>query len=169
MGSRGSVIPFFLKEVKKGCLPITDNEMTRFNISLKEGVDYVLWAIENAIGSEIFVPKIPSYKITDVAEAIGPNCIKKEVGIRPGEKLHEEMINFNDSASTIDLGNVYAILPSNNREFINYYLSRDTNYKKVPEGFSYNSLENKRYLSICEIQKLIRDNVDPNFKPFENK
>ena len=111
MGSRGSVIPF-LEQVKTGVLPITDPAMTRFNISLSEGVDMVLWALENALGGELFVPKIPSYRILDVAEAIGPSCQRPIVGIRPGEKIHEEMITTSDSFSTVDLGEYYAILPT---------------------------------------------------------
>ena len=109
MGSRGSVIPFFLDKAKTGVLPITDPEMTRFNISLSEGVNMVLWSLQNALGGELFVPKIPSYRITDIAEAIGPSCEKPIIGIRPGEKLHEEMITVSDSYSTIDLGKYYAI------------------------------------------------------------
>ena len=112
MGSRGSVIPFFLERRKTGVLPITDPAMTRFNISLQEGVDMVLWALENAQGGEIFVPKIPSYRITDVAQAIGPECEHPVVGIRPGEKIHEEMITASDSFNTVDLGRYFAILPS---------------------------------------------------------
>ena len=112
MGSRGSVIPFFLKNSKKGVLPITDKFMTRFNISLKDGVQMVFWALENNLGGELFVPKIPSYRITDLAEAIGPNCQKPIIGIRPGEKIHEEMITASDSFTTVDLGKYYAILPS---------------------------------------------------------
>ena len=112
MGSRGSVIPFFLESAKSGSLPITDQSMTRFNISLPEGVDMVLWALKHSIGGEVLVPKIPSYRITDVAEAIGPSCAKPVIGIRPGEKIHEEMITSSDSFSTIDLGGYYAILPS---------------------------------------------------------
>ena len=112
MGSRGSVIPFFLDQAKTGVLPITDPAMTRFNITLGEGVDMVLWSLENALGGELFVPRIPSYRIMDVAEAVGPNCEKPIVGIRPGEKIHEEMITESDSFTTIDLGSYYAILPS---------------------------------------------------------
>jgi len=115
MGSRGSVIPFFLEKSKTGVLPITDSSMTRFNISLQEGVQMVLWSLENTLGGELFVPKIPSYRITDVAEAIGPSCEKPVVGIRPGEKIHEEMITSSDSFTTIDLGAYYAILPSDGR------------------------------------------------------
>ena len=112
MGSRGSVIPFFMNKASEGVLPITDEHMTRFNISLDEGVDMVLYALENHWGGEIFVPKIPSYKITDVAKAVGPECEQKIVGIRPGEKLHEEMITETDSYSTLDCGKYYVILPS---------------------------------------------------------
>ena len=113
MGSRGSVIPFFEKKKSEGFLPITDTRMTRFNITLTEGVNLVLYAIDNSWGGEIFVPKIPSYKITDVATAIAPECEQKVVGIRPGEKIHEEMITESDSFLTVDLGKYYAILPQN--------------------------------------------------------
>jgi len=111
MGSRGSVIPFFMNKAKDGELPITHKDMTRFNISLEDGVDMVLWAIENAIGGEIFVPKIPSYKIETIAKAIAPNAKLIDVGIRPGEKLHEEMITESDSYNTIEFEKYYAILP----------------------------------------------------------
>src|SRR3954471_533613 len=141
IGSRGSVVPFFLEKRKDGVLPITHPDMTRFNISLEEGVDLVLYALEHAWGGEIFVPKIPSYRITDVATAIGPNCKLEIVGIRPGEKIHEEMITASDSFSTYDLGKYYAILPQmhswNLDEFIKHF-----NAKKVLQGFKYNSGEN---------------------------
>ena len=97
MGSRGSVIPFFLEQAKTGTLPITDPNMTRFNISLKEGVEMVMWALMNSLGGELFVPKIPSYRILDVANAISPNATKPVIGLRPGEKIHEEMITASDS------------------------------------------------------------------------
>lgn len=163
MGSRGSVIPFFMDMAKKGVLPITHNDMTRFNILLSEGVDMVLWAIENALGGEIFVPKIPSYKVVDVAEAIGPNCSKQEVGIRPGEKVHEEMITKSDSLSTIDLGNYYAILPNNEKKrnvYLKHFEASDVEY-----GFSYNSGANPDFLSVEELRNLIKNNIDPDFKP----
>jgi UDP-N-acetylglucosamine 4,6-dehydratase len=111
LGSRGSVVPFFLKQASSGILPITNSEMTRFNITLDESIDMVLWAMENTIGGELLVPKIPSYRILDVAEAIGPSCKKPIIGLRPGEKLHEEMITSSDSFTTVDLGAYYAILP----------------------------------------------------------
>jgi UDP-N-acetylglucosamine 4,6-dehydratase (inverting) len=164
MGSRGSVIPFFLKQAKKGVLPITDPSMTRFNISLQEGVDMVLWALENALGGEIFVPKIPSYKITDLAEAIGPSCKKPIIGIRPGEKIHEEMITSSDSFNTIDLGQYYAILNTRGGKSADLYAKMKT-AKKVPAGFCYNSGDNPRFLSIPEIQSLIKKHLDPSFRP----
>lgn len=164
MGSRGSVIPFFLQKASTGVLPITDPAMTRFNISLGEGVDMVLWALENALGGELFVPKIPSYRITDVAEAIGPSCEKPVVGIRPGEKIHEEMITASDSFSTIDLGQYYAILPSDGR-LQQRYQDAGTRCNSVPEGFAYNSGTNPQFLSVEQLRELIRKNVDPAFHP----
>lgn len=124
MGSRGSVIPFFLKKRHEGVIPITDPNMTRFNIMLQEGVEMVLWTIENGVGGEIFVPKIPSYRITDVAKAIAPNCEHRIVGIRPGEKVHEEMITSADSLTTVDLGKYYAILPITNSYNVESYCDR---------------------------------------------
>ena len=164
MGSRGSVIPFFLEKVKTGLLPITDPSMTRFNISLNEGVEMVLWSLENTLGGELFVPKIPSYRITDVAEAIGPSCEKPVVGIRPGEKIHEEMITASDSFTTIDLGPYYAILPSDGR-VQQLYQTAGIRSTKVPDGFAYNSGSNPEFLSIDQLRALIREHVDPSFKP----
>ena len=146
MGSRGSVIPFFLDRVATGQLPITDPEMTRFNISLDEGVEMVLWTLENAFGGEIFVPKIPSYRVVDVAEAIGPDCERPVIGIRPGEKLHEEMITASDSQNTLDLGHYFAILPSGDDRLRARYM--ETGHARgVPAGFSYNSGENPDFLT----------------------
>ena len=164
MGSRGSVIPFFLKQAKEGVLPITYPAMTRFNISLQEGVDMVLWALENALGGEIFVPKIPSYKITDLAEAIGPSCKKPIIGIRPGEKIHEEMITSSDSFNTIDLGQYYAILNTSGGKSADLYAKMKT-AKKVPAGCCYNSGDNPQFLTISEIQNLIKKHLDPSFRP----
>ena len=164
MGSRGSVIPFFLRQAKEGVLPITDPAMTRFNISLQEGVDMVLWALENALGGEIFVPKIPSFRITDLAEAIGPSCTKPINGIRPGEKIHEEMITSSDSFNTIDLGKYYAILNTSGGRSSESYAKMKL-AKKVPAGFCYNSGDNPRFLSIPEIQSLIKKHLDPSFSP----
>lgn len=162
MGSRGSVIPFFLEKRKDGVLPITDENMTRFNISLEEGVSMVMHAIENAWGGEIFVPKIPSYKITEVAEAIAPGCKLDIIGIRPGEKLHEEMITESDSFYTVDLGKYYAILHHTNDWTMEDYI-KHFGGEKVPAGFKYNSGTNTEWLNADEIRQLIIEQVDPNF------
>lgn len=154
MGSRGSVVPFFQDKVKTGVLPITDPTMTRFNISLQEGVDMVMWAIRNAWGGEVLVPKIPSYRITDVAEAIGPKCQHPVIGIRPGEKIHEEMITSSDSTHTVDLGKYYAILPMGGQYTIDEYCASN-NAKMVPVGFSYNSGSNPDFLSVDQLRDLI--------------
>lgn len=165
MGSNGSVIPFFLQRRKTGILPVTDESMTRFNISLQEGVDLVLHAMEYAWGGEIFVPKIPSYKILDVAKAVGPECKVELVGIRPGEKIHEEMITSSDSFSTYDLGTYYVILPQVATWKLEDYV-KQFNAKKVPPGFRYNSGENTEWVSAEDIRRLIKQHVDPSF---ENK
>lgn len=164
MGSRGSVIPFFLEKAKTGVLPITDLAMTRFNISLSEGVAMVLWALEHALGGELFVPKIPSYRITDVADAIGPSCEKPIIGIRPGEKVHEEMITASDSFTTIDLGAYYAILPSDGR-LLQLYQDAGISITPVPTGFAYNSGSNPEFLSVEQLRALIREHVNPAFLP----
>ena len=164
MGSRGSVIPFFLEKAKTGVLPITDPAMTRFNISLAEGVDMVLWSLQNSLGGELFVPKIPSYRIIDVAEAIGPSCEKPITGIRPGEKIHEEMITESDSFTTIDLGPYYAILPSDGR-VQQRYAEMGVSTAAVPKGFAYNSGTNPDFLSVEQLRVLIRDHVDSSFLP----
>jgi UDP-N-acetylglucosamine 4,6-dehydratase (inverting) len=164
MGSRGSVIPFFLEKAMTGVLPITDPAMTRFNISLSEGVAMVLWALENALGGELFVPKIPSYRITDVAEAIGPTCEKPITGIRPGEKIHEEMITASDSFTTMDLGEYYAILPSDGR-LLQRYQGEGRSVMAVEPGFAYNSSTNPEFLTVKQLRELIRDHVDPQFQP----
>jgi UDP-N-acetylglucosamine 4,6-dehydratase len=164
MGSRGSVIPFFLDRARTGVLPITDPSMTRFNITLREGVEMVLWAIENSRGGELLVPKIPSYRITDVAEAIGPGCEKPIVGIRPGEKIHEEMITASDSFSTVDLGRYYAILPSDGVTLSAYHAA-GIQASAVPQGFAYDSGTNPEFLSVEQLRSLIREHVDSTFQP----
>jgi UDP-N-acetylglucosamine 4,6-dehydratase (inverting) len=163
MGSRGSVIPFFLERRKTGELPITDSNMTRFNISLEEGVDMVMWAIEHALGGEIFVPKIPSYRITDVARAIGPECRHPIVGVRPGEKIHEEMITSSDSFNTVDLGRYFAILPSSDEKLRLQYLARK-GVSAVRPGFSYDSGSNEDFLSVEQLRELISRHVDAGFQ-----
>ena len=163
MGSNGSVIPFFINKRKEGTLPITDPSMTRFNISLQGGVDMVMHAMEHAWGGEIFIPKIPSYKITDVAEAVAPECKIEVVGIRPGEKIHEEMITASDSFYTYDLGKYYTILPSvpnfNLQKFIEHFKATI-----VPTGFNYNSGDNTEWETVESLRNLIKEHVDITFK-----
>ena len=165
MGSRGSVIPFFIKKRDEGAteLPITDMRMTRFNISLQEGVDLVMWALGHHLGGEIFIPKIPSYKICDVATAIAPNLKQVEVGIRPGEKLHEEMITATDSLNTIDIGEYYAILPSvsfchQTEDFLKHY-----NAKFVPQGFYFASNNNERWETVESLREKFKK-IIPGFE-----
>lgn len=163
LGSRGSVVPFFLKQREKGVLPITHEQMTRFNITLEEGVEMVLYAIENAWGGELYVPKIPSYKILDVAKAVAPNCRTEVVGVRPGEKIHEEMITETDSLNTYDCGKYYVITPTvpiwSEKEWVAKFKA-----SKVPAGFKYNSGTNTEWLTIEELRAQIKKHVDPNFK-----
>ncbi len=154
--SRGSVVPEFIKisKNKNFFVPITDPMMTRFSITLQKGVDMVLWSIKNARGGEIFVPKIPSYKILDLAKSICPKNKIKVIGIRPGEKLHEELITKSDSDLTVDFGNYYAILP--NTDLYKYYL-KNYKVKSIQKNFSYNSKENKEFLSIKDLNNFLKE------------
>lgn len=158
LGSRGSVVPFFLNHMEKGFLPITDERMTRFNITLQEGVDFVINALQNMWGGELFVPKIPSYRVGDLAEAVAPGIEQRVVGIRPGEKLHEEMITSTDAMSTIEFDDYYVILPSygisNADEFIE--TSAANPGRRCEFGFQYNSGTNEEFLTVEEIRELIR-------------
>jgi UDP-N-acetylglucosamine 4,6-dehydratase len=154
MGSRGSVIPFFQARRASGELPITDPAMTRFNISLQEGVDMVLWSLEHAWGGEILVPKIPSYRITDVAKAIGPECKYPVVGVRPGEKIHEEMITASDSHNTVDMGQYYAILPMSGAYSMQDYCKK-MDATPVAPGFAYDSGTNPDFLTVEQLEQLI--------------
>ncbi len=167
LGSRGSVVPMFLS-LKGKEFPITDKRMTRFNITIDQAVNFVLTCMKHSFGGEIFVPKIPSYRIIDVAKAINPNCKIKIIGIRPGEKLHEEMITLSDGFNSLELNDFFVILPRLNlsknynktqNEYVlkNYYLKKKK-AKRLQENFSYNSLNNHRYLSIKEIKEIIKDN-----------
>ena len=170
MSSRGSIVPYFKELSKKqNFLPITDLRMTRFNITIDQAVNFVLTCMKNSFGGEIFIPKIPSYRIIDVARAINPNYKIKIIGIRPGEKLHEEMITLSDGLNSLELKDFYIILPRLNlskkynktqNEYIlkNYYIRKKA--KRLPENFSYNSLNNSKYLSIKEIKKIIKDNFE---------
>jgi len=161
MGSRGSVIPFFLQQKETGLLPITDDRMTRFNITLQEGVNFVLKCLEKMWGGELFVPKIPSYRIVDVAEAIAPECKHEIIGIRPGEKLHEEMITKTDSINTVNFDDYYVILPSTPMWDIERF--RKESNSSIGEmcefGFSYDSGTNKHFLSVDEIRNLISTHI----------
>ena len=165
MGSRGSVFPLFLEKAKDGELPITSREMTRFNISLRDGIELVYEAIYKGIGGEIFVPKIPSYRVIDVAEAIAPNAFHKIVGIRSGEKIHEEMINSYDASFTYDLGNKYIILPRI-KNILQKCSEINLNLNPVSKNFSYNSGTNEEFLTIEQIRKLIIKNIDSKFQPY---
>lgn len=166
MGSRGSVIPFFLERRKTGVLPITDERMTRFNISLEEGVDMVFYALEHSLGGEIYVPKIPSYRLTDVAEAIGPKCSKPVVGIRPGEKLHEEMITESDSQNTVQNDRYFVIVPMLHGRPAKDTLAAYAAHHKavlVESNFRYSSGTNTEWLSVAQLRELISRHVDPAF------
>jgi UDP-N-acetylglucosamine 4,6-dehydratase len=166
LGSRGSVMPFFLERRKLGVLPITDPRMTRFSISLADGVQLVLHALESSLGGEIFVPKIPSYRITDVAEAIGPKCEKPVVGIRPGEKLHEEMVTQSDSPNTIECQKCYVIVPSLTDYGRDEIIKRYSSWHKgvlTSDDFRYSSGKNTAWLTVADIRRLIVEHVDPSF------
>lgn len=157
MGSRGSVIPFFMERKKEGILPITDERMTRFNITLDQSVDFVIMSLEKMWGGEIFVPKIPSYRILDIAKAICPDCKTRNIGIRPGEKLHEEMITSTDAMNTIEFNDYFVILPAlkswDTNDFLNNH--NDTPGRFCEYGFSYNSGSNKNFLSVDDLKDLI--------------
>lgn len=163
MGSRGSVIPFFMDRRDDGELPITDERMTRFNITLKEGVQLVMRALANMWGGEIFVPKLPSYRITDVAEAVAPSCRINNIGIRPGEKLHEEMITETDALNSLEFSSYYVILPSTPIWDVERYMTAFNGQPCTP-GFSYCSGTNSQWLTAAEIRTLIKEHVDSSFQ-----
>jgi UDP-N-acetylglucosamine 4,6-dehydratase/5-epimerase len=151
--SRGSVVPIFLDQIKSKKLNITHKDMTRFNINLEEAVDMVLWTMKNNIGGEIFVPKVPSYKITDLAEAIDPKCKLIFTGTRPGEKIYEELVSKADSINTFDILKYYSVVEKMHYDVIKYYEKKK--FKKVPKNFEYNSSNNKYFLSINQLRDLI--------------
>ena len=164
MGSRGSVIPEFIKQKKTGIIKITDPEMTRFNITMTDSIKLVLHALDKSKGGEIFVPKIPSYKITTLAKAISDKAKINIIGIRPGEKIHEELISYNEAVHTVDIGKYYVILspsldksnnPLTRSLYINYL--KQKNVKKVKKNFQYNSGKNPDFLNVNEIKKLIKN------------
>ena len=162
LGSRGSVIPEFLKQRKNGQLRVTNLNMTRFSITLNESVNFVLWVLENSLGGEIFVPKIPSYRLSDIVEVIGAGCKIKNIGIRSGEKLHEEMITESDSVNTVDFGKCYAILSPDSHHEKNYLKNycKIKKSKLIKKSFSYNSEKNKNFLSKEKIRKLINKELN---------
>lgn len=157
MGSRGSVIPFFLKLKGSNELPVTDERMTRFNITLDEGVDFVMNSLRLMWGGEIFVPKIPSYRVLDVAKAIAPNANIKIVGIRPGEKLHEEMITETDALDAIEFDDYFVISPSMRLWDVEDFMRNSGNSigSRCKPAFSYNSEKNENFLKVSEIKNLI--------------
>tara|TARA_Y100000768_G_scaffold388873_1_gene388137 strand:+ start:2920 stop:3888 length:969 start_codon:yes stop_codon:yes gene_type:complete len=150
LSSRGSVVPIFLEQKKSKTLTITDKEMTRFNISLKESINLVLWSLKNSLGGEIFIPKLHSFKITDLAKAICQNCKIKYIGTRKGEKIHEELISEYESEYLYDFGKYYGILNPEDRR-----LKKKTKTKR----FSYNSKDNKDFLNVNQIKKILSKNV----------
>jgi len=160
-GSRGSVIPFFLNHKSKGFLPITDKRMTRFTITLDQSVEFVFFCLKKMWGGEVFVPKIPSYKILDLAKAISPKSRIKFIGIRPGEKIHEEMISSSEALNTLEFKNYFVIVP--NSEFLDWgkkqYMQKNKNGKICNYNFSYNSQNNTKFISISEIKNLIKSNL----------
>jgi len=164
LGSRGSIVPYFLKTASKKYLNITDKRMTRFNITLDDAIEMVFFSLINSIGAEIFVPKIPSFKIMDLAKSVGPNCKINFIGIRPGEKIHEEMISSSDSFNTIDIGKYFIILPKVDKKTINKY-KKKFKIKKFKENTSYNSGTNSSFLNIKQIRDLIKTKIDSKFIP----
>ena len=155
------MIPLFLQQKKEKYFTVTDPEMTRFNITLQDGVRFVILALNQMLGGEIFIPKLKSYKINDLVKVISPKAKIKYIGIRPGEKLHEEMISVNDSFNTAEFKNYYVILPNSEHYSLNLkeFLKKKKNSKKVVNNFSYNSKTNKDFLKPNEIKKLISENI----------
>ncbi|WP_075522618.1 UDP-N-acetylglucosamine 4,6-dehydratase (inverting) [Candidatus Pelagibacter communis] len=150
-GSRGSVIPVFLKQQKSGYLQITDKNMTRFSMDIEQATNMVLWSIKNNLGGEIFIPKLPSYRILDLAKAIDTKSKIKFIGVRPGEKITEELITIAESINCYDIGNYYVLLGSSNLKTKKFY----SKFKKVDKNFSYNSANNKDFLNIKELKKIV--------------
>ncbi|MDC0043750.1 UDP-N-acetylglucosamine 4,6-dehydratase (inverting) [Candidatus Pelagibacter sp.] len=161
MGSRGSVIPLFIKQAKNGKLKITDKNMTRFNITLDDSINLVKWSLGNSFGAEIVVPKIPSYRIMDLAKSICKKCKIEIIGKRNGEKLHEEMISFEESLNVISINNYFIILQQGNNKQLNYY-SKRFKVKKFKKQFSYSSGKNEEFLKISQLESLIQKSQKNN-------
>ena len=157
-GSRGSIVPLFLHQKSSKKITITDGAMTRFNISLSDGVSMVLWSLANNFGGEILVPEIPSYRVADMATAIAPECTLEEIGIRPGEKIHEEMISVSDSMNTLRFPGYFVILPLGKTPIFEYYL-KNLSAQTVPHNFSYSSETNNNFLSVEELKILADDYI----------
>ena len=155
LGSRGSVLPLLMQYKNGGTFTITSDEMTRFNITLDQGVKAVDWAMQNSNGGEILIPKIPSYKLVNLIEAVGLKNKPKIIGLRKGEKVHEEMITEADSYTTYDIGKYFLILPDNEKSTLNRFKKKLKVFKKIPNNFSYNSRDNDQFLSINELKKMI--------------
>ena len=155
LGSRGSVLPLLMQYKNSGTFSITSDEMTRFNITLDQGVKAVDWAMQNSNGGEILIPKIPSYKLVNLIDAVGLKNKPKIIGLRKGEKVHEEMITEADSYTTYDIGKYFLILPDNEKSTLNRFKRRLKVFKKIPNNFSYNSRDNDQFLSTNELKKMI--------------
>ena len=155
LGSRGSVLPLLMQYKNGGTFTLTSDEMTRFNITLDQGVKTVDWAMQNSNGGEILIPKIPSYKLVNLIEAVGLKNKPKIIGLRKGEKVHEEMITEADSYTTYDIGKYFLILPDNEKSTLNRFKKKLKVFKKIPNNFSYNSRDNDQFLSINELKKMI--------------
>ena len=155
LGSRGSVLPLLMQYKNGGTFTLTSDEMTRFNITLDQGVKTVDWAMQNSNGGEILIPKIPSYKLVNLIQAVGLKNKPKIIGLRKGEKVHEEMITEADSYTTYDIGKYFLILPDNEKSTLNRFKKKLKVFKKIPNNFSYNSRDNDQFLSINELKKMI--------------
>ena len=162
-GSRGSVVPIFLNLSNSGTFPITSKYMTRFNISLEEGVNMVDWVIKNGLGGDIFVPKIPSYRITDLAKAINSKNKIKVIGIRKGEKIHEEMITIGDSQTTYEINKYFVILPDNTKKTLKKFKKKFAKMKKVKLNFNYNSEKNNEFLSVLDLKNMIKNFISLSY------
>jgi UDP-N-acetylglucosamine 4,6-dehydratase/5-epimerase len=161
MGSRGSVVPLFLKQKKEKFFTVTDSSMTRFNITLKEGVEFVIFAIQDMLGGEIFIPKLKSYSLKNLITAISPKAKIKYIGLRPGEKKHEEMISVNDSFNTVEFKKHYVIVPNSENYALTLekYMKIKKGLKKVKDDFAYNSNTNPDFINSKEISNIIKNSI----------
>ena len=166
LGSRGSIVPFLLSNKKSSFIPVTNRDMTRFSITLKEGMEFVLKCLSIMQGGELFVPKIPSYKLTDLIKALMPSKKIKIIGIRPGEKIHEEMISPDEARNTIEFNKLFVVLPRSlfkHRNFEKKLLEKIGKFKSCKSGFSYRSDTNKHFLKSIEIKRIVEQNKEDIF------